>query len=49
MKVIGVVLISIGLALLTFVGYNFLKESDRIISPIPDQQGVKVIFVTPTK
>lgn len=49
MKSIGLVLIAIGLALLLFVAYNFIKESNRVVSPIPEDKGVKVIFVTPTK
>jgi len=47
MKNVGLILIAIGLALLVFVGYNFIKERGRIASPIPEDSGVKVIFVTP--
>ncbi len=49
MKYLGLILIAIGIALLLFVGYNFLKERNKIASPIPEEKGVKVIFVTPTK
>ncbi len=49
MKYLGFVLIAIGTALLLFVGYNFLKERNKMASPIPEEKGVKVIFVTPTK
>ncbi len=49
MKYFGLVLIGIGLALFLFVGYNFLKERNKMASPIPEEKGVKVIFVTPTK
>ena len=49
MKVIGLILISIGFALLLFFGYNFFKESNQIMSPIPEEKGVRVIFVTPGK
>lgn len=49
MKAIGMVLIAIGLALLLFVLLNFINEKNRIVSPIPQDKGVKVIFVTPTK
>lgn len=49
MKIIGAILIGIGLALLLFILFNFLKEKNRIISPLPESKGVKVIFVTPTK
>ncbi|MBI4225632.1 hypothetical protein HY612_00800 [Candidatus Roizmanbacteria bacterium] len=47
MKIIGAVLISVGLALLFFVIFNLIKESNRGVSPIPEDKGVKVIFVTP--
>ncbi len=49
MKYLGLILIAIGIALLLFVGYGFLKERNKIASPIPEEKGVKVIFVTPTK
>jgi hypothetical protein len=49
MKYVGLVLIATGIALLFFVGYSFLKERNKIASPIPEEKGVKVIFVTPTK
>ena len=48
MKNVGIVFIAIGLALLLYVGYYFIKENNKIASPIPDEKGVKVIFVTPT-
>jgi len=47
MKKVGLVLIAIGLALLLFVVFNFIKEKNKIASPIPEEEGVKVIFVTP--
>lgn len=49
MKRLGLVFIAVGLALLVFVLFNFFKEKNKIASPIPDDQGVKVIFVTPSK
>ncbi len=49
MKMVGVVLIAIGLALLVFVVFNFVKEKNKMASPIPEEEGVKVIFVTPAK
>ncbi|MFZ6035364.1 MAG: hypothetical protein ACOYUB_04460 [Patescibacteria group bacterium] len=49
MKRLGLVFIAVGLALLVFVLFNFFKERNKIASPIPDDQGVKVIFVTPSK
>lgn len=49
MKKVGVILIAAGLALLIFVLYNFVREKNKMASPIPEEQGVKVIFVTPSK
>lgn len=49
MKNVGVILIAIGFALLIFVLYNFIKERNRMASPIPENTGVKVIFVTPSR
>lgn len=49
MKIIGAILIAVGLALLFFILLNFWKERGRIASPIPEEKGVKVIFVTPSK
>ncbi len=49
MKSIGLVLIAIGIALLMFVSYNFIKEKNKMASPIPEDKGVKVIFISPTK
>lgn len=49
MKIVGTILIIIGLLLFLFIGYTFLKERNHLVSPIPEEKGVKVIFVTPTK
>ncbi len=49
MRILGLILIAFGLALLLFVGFNFLQDRNRTISPLPQESGVKVIFVTPTK
>ena len=49
MKNVGLILIAIGLALLCFVFYNYIKEKNNIASPIPQDKGVKVIFITPEK
>lgn len=49
MKRLGIVLIAIGIALLLFVLYNFVSEKNKMASPIPEDKGVKVIFVTPSK
>ena len=47
MKKVGLVFIIIGLAFLILITYNFFKEQNKIASPIPEEKGVKVIFVTP--
>lgn len=49
MRSIGLILIAVGLALFLFVAYNYLKEKNKMASPIPEEKGVKVIFVTPSK
>jgi len=47
MKKIGYFLIIIGLSLLIYLGINYLQERNKIKSPIPEEEGVRVIFVTP--
>ena len=49
MKNIGFILISIGLALMLFIFYNFIKEKNKMTSPIPDNKGVRIILISPTK
>lgn len=49
MKQLGYVLIALGFALLVFVIYSFFAENNRLRSPIPEEKGVKVIFISPTK
>lgn len=49
MKGFGIILIAVGIALLIFVSFNFLTEKNKIASPIPEEKGVKVIFITPSK
>lgn len=49
MKSVGFVLIAVGLALFIFVIVSFFKQQNRIHSPIPQDEGIKVIFVTPSK
>lgn len=49
-KMIGSLLISIGILLICFIIFNiFVNNSDALVSPIPHQNGVKVIYVTPEK
>jgi hypothetical protein len=47
MKKVGYILIAFGLALLLFVLYGFFQEQNKIHSPIPQDDGIKVIQITP--
>lgn len=49
MKSVGVVLIGMGLALLLFTLIDLFSGAGKIVSPVPENGGVKVIFVSPTK
>ena len=49
MKTVGVILVAVGIALLLFVGYSYISEKNKMHSPVPEDRGVKVIFVTPTQ
>lgn len=44
MKTFGVILLSIGFALFVFIIYLFVKDRNRLISPIPQDSGIKVII-----
>lgn len=49
MKAAGIILIGMGLALLIFTLLSFVQDSNKIISPVPESRGVKVIFTSPSK
>lgn len=49
MKTLGFIFIAIGLALLIFVVYSAIQKNNRMLSPVPDQEGVKVIYITPSE
>lgn len=49
MKKIGFVLIAIGFALFFFVIYNLFLGRNQTLSPVPENKGVRVLFVSPTK
>jgi len=49
MKVVGALLIGCGLALIVFVAFQYVRERNKLISPVPDERGVKVIFISPTQ
>ena len=44
MKKIGYILVAAGLALLCFVLYLYFSQKNEVVSPVPDDKGVKVIF-----
>jgi hypothetical protein len=46
-KTIGLILISFGFALITFIIYIIFRDKNRIISPLPEEKGVKVIQISP--
>lgn len=47
MKMVGFVLIAIGVSLCLVVLYSHLKQNSGIISPIPNTDGVRVIIISP--
>ncbi len=47
MKKSGLVVISLGLALLLFTLYKAFIQDSSLISPVPEGKGVKVIYVSP--
>lgn len=47
MKHVGLTLIAIGLAVLIFGLYSYIKTSRKIISPVPETGGIKVMYITP--
>lgn len=46
-KRFGFLLIVLGVSLLIFVFFLFYKDNTRILSPVPDEQGSKVIYLSP--
>jgi len=49
MKTVGYVFLILGLSLLIFVFIGFLKNQNKIHSPVPENKGIKVIQITPEK
>ena len=49
MKKVGVILIGVGLALLIWGLYSYLTNQTRFISPIPEDNGIRVIYISPTQ
>jgi len=48
-KIVGSIFIAFGLALMVFLLFMYMGDRDKMVSPIPEERGVKVIFVTPAK
>lgn len=48
MKIVGIVFILLGLILSLVAFINYFRSNNAIISPIPDQNGIKVIIVSPS-
>ncbi len=49
-KLIGALLISTGIVCLTVIAFKIVTGSDNeLVSPIPNQSGVKVIYIRPSK
>lgn len=48
MKILGLLILIAGLILLGVAAYYYLGETNTQISPIPDSEGVRVIFVSPS-
>lgn len=44
MKKIGFVLIAVGMGIVGFIVYSLFSQNQGIISPVPDDQGIKVIY-----
>lgn len=50
MKTVGFILIAAGAALLIFVVYSFIaSKTTTFHSPVPEKEGIKVIYITPTE
>ncbi|MEO6509312.1 MAG: hypothetical protein ABIO02_05135 [Patescibacteria group bacterium] len=49
MKVAGILLISIGLATLFFIVLSIFNRGPENVSPIHEDDGVKVIYETPSE
>ena len=46
-KLIGVVGIGLIIAIILFSLYRFITQEPELRSPLPEEDGVRVIFITP--
>jgi hypothetical protein len=48
-KTFGLILITFGFTLIVFFFYYFWQQENKIVSPLPEEKGIKVIYISPTK
>lgn len=48
MKIVGMLFLFAGLILLGVAAYYYFSGGNGEVSPLPEESGVRVIFVTPT-
>lgn len=46
-KILGFFFLAIGIGVLLFVIYAFIRNRNGFVSPVPDSGDVKVIYITP--
>ena len=46
-KIIGLIIIGLMIAALLYGIFQFFTREPDVISPIPEDEGIKVIFITP--
>lgn len=49
MKFVGITVVGIGLAFLAFVLFQYFQKEQTTLSPVPIQEGIKIIYITPKK
>jgi len=49
MKIIGAIIIGIGLALIIYFFFRFFSRDKDLLSPIPEQKSIKIIYISPAK
>lgn len=49
MRKLGLVLVLAGVSLIIFAFFSFFKNKSHLISPVPDERGINVIYTSPSK
>lgn len=49
MKKLGLLLVAAGIVLIFVIVFNVFFGNRETISPVPDDKGIKVIFISPGK